>query len=90
VKFEGFVVRFEGRLFVYENRCRHLPLPLDYGDSRFFTPDGRRLVCSSHGAEYEPATGQCVQGPCAGARLKMLPFRDDGDDLLVEVEDDEY
>jgi nitrite reductase/ring-hydroxylating ferredoxin subunit len=87
VSFEGFVVRFAGGIFVYENRCRHLPLPLDYGDSRFFTPDGGHLVCSSHGAMYDPSTGQCIQGPCAGAQLKSLPFRGDGDDVLVEIND---
>ncbi len=85
VSFEGFAVCFAGELFVYENRCRHLPLPLDYGDSQFFTPGGKHLVCSSHGAMYEPSTGQCIQGPCVGARLKSLPFRSDGDDVLVVV-----
>jgi len=86
VDFEGFVVRHAGQLIVYENRCRHLPLPLDYGDNRFFTADGEHLVCSSHGAMYDPLSGQCVQGPCVGASLKRLPFSQIESDLLVEVE----
>ena len=87
VSFEGFVVRVSGDYFVYENRCMHLPLPLDYGDNHFFTPDGKHLVCTSHGAMYEPSTGTCIQGPCAGARLKRLPFRVADDDLIVEPEE---
>ncbi len=87
VSLEGFVIRFKGECFVYENRCRHLPLPLDYGDNQFFTPDSDYLVCSSHGAMYEPSTGECVQGPCAGARLKPLPFRSADDEILVAADD---
>ncbi|HAV62617.1 MAG TPA: Rieske (2Fe-2S) protein [Verrucomicrobiales bacterium] len=72
IPFEGFVVRVGDQIFAYENRCRHLPLPLDHEANRFFTTDGAHLVCSSHGAIYEPSTGLCVRGPCEGARLKKL------------------
>ena len=89
VRFEGFVVRYSGDYFVYENRCRHLPLPLDYGDNQFFTPDGKHLVCTSHGATYEPTTGRCIQGPCTGARLKSLPFNLVNDELIVEIDESE-
>jgi nitrite reductase/ring-hydroxylating ferredoxin subunit len=71
---EGFVARFQGQLVAYENVCRHHPLPLDYGDGRFFTPEGDHFICQTHGAVYEPLTGKCVQGPCAGASLKPLPL----------------
>ena len=71
---EGVLVRFKGQLLAYENRCQHLPLPLDYGDNRFFTKDGRHLMCQMHGAVYEPTTGVCVRGPCFGARLAALPI----------------
>ncbi len=71
---EGVLVCFKGQLLAYENRCQHLPLPLDYGDNRFFTKDGRHLLCQMHGAVYEPTTGVCVRGPCFGARLAALPI----------------
>jgi nitrite reductase/ring-hydroxylating ferredoxin subunit len=71
---EGVLVCFRGRLLAYENRCQHLPLPLDYGDNRFFTKDGRHLRCQMHGAVYEPTTGVCMRGPCLGARLAALPI----------------
>ena len=89
VHFEGFVLRLNGDLFAYENRCKHHPLPLDYGDGRFFTPDGDYLVCSSHGALYEPATGKCVQGPCAGASLTPMPVSTVDGEIEIEVAETE-
>ena len=53
---EGFVGRFKGKLFAYENTCRHIPISLDYGDNRFFTNQGDALMCQTHGAVYEPDT----------------------------------
>jgi len=69
---EGFVGRFKGKLFAYDNTCRHLPISLDYGDNRFFDSKGETLVCQTHGAVYEPETGLCTRGPCAGASLFAL------------------
>jgi nitrite reductase/ring-hydroxylating ferredoxin subunit len=69
---EGFVGRFKGKLFAYENTCRHIPLTLDYGDNRFFDSKGETLICQTHGAVYEPDTGLCTRGPCAGASLFAL------------------
>ena len=69
---EGLVGRFKGKLFAYENTCRHIPISLDYGDNRFFTNKGNALMCQTHGAVYEPDTGLCTRGPCAGASLFPL------------------
>ena len=69
---EGFVGRFKGKLFAYENTCRHIPISLDYDDNRFFTNQGDALMCQTHGAVYEPDTGLCTRGPCAGASLFPL------------------
>lgn len=70
---EGFVVSFNGKPVAYENRCRHLPLTLDYDDNRFFTEDGRHFVCQNHGAVFEPSTGLCIRGPCEG--LNLFPLK---------------
>ncbi len=72
IRREGFVLRHEGKVVAYENLCMHLPLSLNYGDNQFFTRDKRHLVCQTHYALYEPATGLCVQGPCEGAKLRRL------------------
>ena len=71
---EGFAFGFGGELHAYLNRCRHIPLPMDWLDNRFFTVDEKYVVCANHGALYEPTTGECVWGPCAGARLQRVPL----------------
>ena len=84
---EGFVARVGGRIVAYENVCRHLPLSLDMDDNRIFTRDRRHFVCQTHGAVYEPLTGLCLHGPCAGASLKALRVVREGGELWVEIEE---
>jgi len=69
---EGFLVRHGGELRAYQNQCPHMPLSLDYGDGQFFDEGNRYILCRNHGALFDPATGLCLAGPCAGARLKPL------------------
>lgn len=77
---EGFLAWFSGTAVCYENVCRHVPITLDYGEGDFFTSDRSLFICRTHGAVYEPLTGHCVAGPCAGAFLKRLE---------IEIADDE-
>ncbi len=87
VKVDGFAACFKGQVVAYENRCRHIPLTLDYADNRFFTPDGQLFICQTHGAVYEPLTGYCVHGPCQGASLTALKTAVIGEEIwLVENE----
>ena len=82
----GFVANHDGKLVAYVNRCRHLPWPLDWDDGAFYTGNREYFLCHTHGALYEPASGQCVAGPCAGASLEALAVAVDGDDVYVETE----
>ena len=84
---EGFLARVGEQFVAYENVCRHLPLSLDMDDNRIFTRDRKYFVCQTHGAVYEPLSGLCVQGPCAGASLKPLRVVRGGGELWLEVED---
>jgi nitrite reductase/ring-hydroxylating ferredoxin subunit len=70
---DGFVVNFKGKFYAYINRCCHIPIPLDWIDNEFFTKDKRHLICMTHGATYEPNTGLCVDGPCPGEYLEVIP-----------------
>ena len=69
---DAFAVRFRGMVVAYLNTCRHQGLTLDFGDAHFFDDAYDALVCCQHGARYDPLTGVCVAGPCAGARLTPL------------------
>lgn len=68
----GFVVRFDAQVFGYLNRCAHVPIELDWNEGEFFESERQYLMCSTHGALYEPRSGHCVGGPCRGARLRRI------------------
>jgi nitrite reductase/ring-hydroxylating ferredoxin subunit len=68
----GFVLRFEGRVIGYLNRCAHVPAEMDWQPGRFLDETGRWIICAIHGAVYEPTSGRCVAGPCAGRSLTPL------------------
>ena len=72
----GFVIRFHGRVCAYVNRCPHMGTELDWQEGEFFETSGLYLVCSTHGALFEPLTGKCVAGPCRGASLEPLQVRE--------------
>ncbi|MFQ5842834.1 MAG: Rieske (2Fe-2S) protein, partial [Thermodesulfobacteriota bacterium] len=71
---EAILVNYEGNIVAYVNRCCHIPMSMDWVDNHFFTEDKRYLICANHGATYEPATGECVWGPCFGAFLQGVPL----------------
>jgi nitrite reductase/ring-hydroxylating ferredoxin subunit len=68
----GFVVRAGASVYGYVNRCPHAGHPLNLLPGRFLSPDGALILCSSHGALFEKATGLCVAGPCVGRTLTPL------------------
>ena len=69
----GVLVRRGGEVHAYVNRCPHAGHPLNLRPNDFLTPDRSLLLCHSHGALFEISTGLCVDGPCAGARLRRVP-----------------
>ncbi len=68
----GFVVRYDGRVYGYLNRCAHVPIELDWNEGDFFESSGLYLMCSTHGAIYTPENGRCAGGPCRGGRLRPI------------------
>lgn len=75
----AFALRVDGRPVAYLNRCAHVPVEMDWQPGEFLDADRRYIVCSIHGALYEPAHGGCVAGPCAGARLVPIELQERGD-----------
>jgi len=68
----AFAMRFDGRVVVYLNRCAHVPAEMDWQPGEFLDAERRYIICSIHGATYEPADGRCIAGPCRGERLMKL------------------
>ena len=82
----GFAVRFAGKVRAFVNRCPHLGTELDWQPGEFFEEGGLYLVCSTHGALFEPGTGYCVAGPCRGASLEPIQVRERDGRLFIEEE----
>ncbi len=68
----AFVLRFDGVLRAYLNRCVHVPTEMDWQPGEFLDMDKRWILCSIHGAMYEPADGRCIGGPCGRGRLTAI------------------
>ena len=79
-----FAVRRGRTVRVWADRCPHHGTPLPWRKDAYLNAAGDRIVCSAHGALFEPDSGLCVQGPCLGESLRALPctLTDDGELLL--------
>ncbi len=73
---ECFVVNYEGGFHAYVNRCRHVPMAMDWVDNQFFAEHGRYLMCQTHNAYYQPDSGECIAGPpgTCGKSLYRVPL----------------
>ena len=68
----AFVLRFDGRLVAYLNRCLHVPTEMDWQYGQFLDGDKEHILCATHGATYEPRTGRCAGGPCGRGKLTAM------------------
>ena len=68
----GFVLRFDGQVAAYLNRCLHVPTEMDWQPGEFLDSDKEFIMCSIHGAAYAPLTGRCIGGPCGRGTLTVL------------------
>ncbi|MEO7336116.1 MAG: Rieske 2Fe-2S domain-containing protein [Caldimonas sp.] len=74
----AFALRFDGRVVGYLNRCLHVPTEMDWMPGEFLDSDREFIMCSTHGAVYEPLTGRCAGGPCGRGRLTMIELIERG------------
>jgi len=85
----AFAIRYRGRVHAYLNRCAHVAMELDWQEGGFFDSAGYDLLCSTHGATYDAASGRCIGGPCNGSPLvKLLVEERDGMVYFTGFEDD--
>jgi len=81
---EVFICRFGKQYYAYENACPHTGQRLDWQKNNFFEPNYLKVLeCGKHGAQFDVATGVCLNGPCEGERLKQIPCIVDEDDVCL-------
>jgi nitrite reductase/ring-hydroxylating ferredoxin subunit len=71
---ECFIINHRGALHAWVNRCRHVPMTMDWIENQFLNENGNYIQCATHGACYEPDTGECVGGPPLGKFLIRVPL----------------
>lgn len=80
-----FVVKVDGKIRAYRNRCPHQQAYLEYRKDHFLSADRRQIVCHAHNARFDPESGRCVSGPCRGKFLEPIAVKVEGE-MLVLVE----
>lgn len=84
----AFALRYDGRVVAYLNRCVHVPTEMDWQADEFLDMDKRWILCSIHGAAYEPDTGRCAAGPCGRGQLTPIATQErDGQVWWVPTSD---
>lgn len=78
-----FVVKHDGELFAYQNRCPHLGIELNWQEHQFLDPDGVLIQCSTHGALFRIHDGHCVSGPCQGQQLTSVDITIRGNEVTL-------
>ena len=68
----AFVMRFDGQVVAYLNRCVHVPTEMDWQPGEFLDSAREYILCSIHGAAYQPGDGRCIGGPCGRGKLTAL------------------
>jgi nitrite reductase/ring-hydroxylating ferredoxin subunit len=71
---DAFVLNHAGTFYAYVNKCCHIPMTMDWVENQFLTEDERYIQCATHGALYEPDSGECVAGPPVGQCLTPVPI----------------
>ena len=64
-----------GQYHAFENSCPHQGRRMDYAVGQFLTDGVGTLICPAHGAEFNPNSGLCTNGPCKGQSLKSIPIQ---------------
>ena len=78
-----FVVRQSQETYLYQNRCPHLGLPLEWMPDQFLDRDGCYIQCATHGALFRIQDGVCIAGPCPGETLVPVPFQIQGKSIMI-------
>ena len=80
---ECLLLRFDGKVYAYINRCVHMPRRLDCEQKTVFDHTGRFLRCSMHGIVYTPQTGTSLSTLCEGQRLRAVEVYEESGEVGI-------
>jgi nitrite reductase/ring-hydroxylating ferredoxin subunit len=80
----GIVLRFNGKVFAYLNRCVHMPRRLNCERDTIFDEQQALLRCSMHGIVYQPETGESLSTMCHGERLRALRLNEADGNIYID------
>ena len=80
-----FVVRKDGLVVAYRNRCPHTGAPLEWQPHQFLDVDNGFIQCALHGALFRVGDGYCLRGPCVGQSLQTLPTEVSSGRIRVDI-----
>jgi nitrite reductase/ring-hydroxylating ferredoxin subunit len=89
---ECFLINYQGQFHAYLNRCRHVPMAMDWVDNQFFAEEGHYLMCQTHNAYYLPDSGECIAGPAGtcGKFLYRVPVEIDHGIIYASPPDEKF
>jgi nitrite reductase/ring-hydroxylating ferredoxin subunit len=70
-----FVLRRHGKLIAWRNACPHRGYegaPMAWRKDAYLSKEGSHVICSGHGALFDPETGIGLHGPCKGLALESI------------------
>jgi naringenin degradation protein FdeD len=67
-----FLIYHENKVHSYLNRCPHTGVNLDWLPNQFLDSTNEFIQCSTHGALFSIADGECLRGPCVGDQLQII------------------
>lgn len=67
------LVRYKGTLHAWRDACpHHGGTPMAWWKDHYLNAAATRIVCASHGAQFDIETGACTLGPCVGQALEKV------------------
>jgi len=81
--FRMFIYNDNGKLKGFFNSCPHFDVPLNHKPDELFTQDGKFFQCVTHYAKFDKSSGLCVEGPCGGESLQLIPLIQEDNKILI-------
>ncbi|WP_110947292.1 Rieske (2Fe-2S) protein [Pseudomonas bohemica] len=78
-------VRRVGQVYVYQNRCPHRAVPLQWQLDQFLDASASLIQCATHGALFLIESGECIAGPCEGKSLNPIDCGEDAQGIWVNL-----